>query len=213
MPVGNWAHGAQARIVGRIHGQQTVNVFHFGTDLTANDAGALDTILLQLATALLLCVTEQLLGAVTQDWTVEKVDAKRIFPVLSDPIEATAPAGTVGTDAVTDVSFSASLLSIKTGSAGRRGRGRVFLPPPGKGNVIQSSMDSTIQDQLVAFATCLAEKFMGVSPTSDWHLGVFSRKDASGLFSNFNTGFRLATSLTPKADMAVISRRRKGHGR
>ena len=37
-----WVAGAQGRILGEIHGQQTVNVLNFGTNSAIADQGALD---------------------------------------------------------------------------------------------------------------------------------------------------------------------------
>lgn len=207
-----WTAGAQARINGTLHGQQTVNVLNFATNSVILDAGALDTLLLQLAQALLECAQSTLLGAVTSEWNLVSVDAKRIYPATSDPILATGDPFDVGTMGVTSVSFAASLLSIRTGAGGRRGRGRVFLPPPGEAQITSSKLDSATIAAIAAFAACLAGKFMGVSPTTDWRLGVLSRVTAGPTLSAFDTGFRLATSLNPVANMAVMRSRRVGHG-
>jgi hypothetical protein len=207
-----WVAGAQGRIIGELHGQQTVNVFNFGTNSAIADEAALDTLLLALAAALLDCAITTLLPAVTQDWTLIKCDAKRIYPTPSDPIISTAPGGSVGELGVTSVSFAASLISVRTGGGGKRGRGRMFLPPPGETEVTASAMDGPTLALLAAFATCMAGKFMGVSPTTDWRLGVYSRKADSETGGTFDNSFRLATSLNPVADLAVLRSRRKGHG-
>ena len=207
-----WVAGAQARIHGQIHGQQTVNVLNFGTNAAILDQGALDTLLLQLATALLECVIDTLLDAVSIDWRVIGTDAKRIYPTVSDPIVSTAPANQVGTRSVTSVSFAASLLSLRTGGGGRKGRGRVFLPPPGEAEIAQSAIDGPTLIALTAFAACLAGKFAGTSPTTDWRLGVLSRKTAGPTLAAFDTGFRQVTQLSPVANVACMRSRRIGHG-
>jgi len=208
-----WVAGAQARIVGEIHGQQTVNVMHFGTNFAIADQGALDTILLQLASAMLTCVIDTLLPAVTQDWKVVFCDAKRIYPVNSDPIVATAPANSVGELSVSSVSFASTLVHVRTGGGGRRGRGLVFLPPPGETEIAQSGIDNPTLVLLAAFLACVADKFMGINPTSpDWTLGVLSRATLGGIIGNFDNSFRPATSLNPVANLAVMRTRKKGHG-
>lgn len=207
-----WVAVAQGRIVGEIHGQQTVNVIHFATNDLISDPGTLDTILLELAQALLDCAVTTLIPAVTSDWTLKYCDAKRILPVPSDPIIATADAGEVGSLSATSVSFAASLVNIRTGLAGRRGRGRIFLPPPGEGEVTASSMTPGTILLLTAFAACLAGKFMGASPSTPWRLGVLSRKTLSGTLGSMDNAFGIATQLSPVADMAVMRSRRKGHG-
>src|SRR5690242_9991744 len=113
-----WAAGAECRIVGNLHGSQCINVFHFATNTVINDDDNLDDLLLQLAQAMLECAVETLLPAVTSDYTLVHVDAKRIAPVRSDPMIATAPAGSVGQRGPTSVSFAASLMNIRTGGGG-----------------------------------------------------------------------------------------------
>lgn len=207
-----WVAGAQCRIIGELHGQQTVNVMHFATNDQIQDEGALDTLLLQLAEAMLACVIDTLLPATTQDWKAIKCDAKRIYPQVSDPIVATADAGAVGELGVTSVSFASSLVSVRTGGAGRRGRGRIFLPPPGEAQVSNSSIDPGTLTLITAFLTCVAGKFIGASPTTAWRLGILSRANLAGVGGTFDNSFRIATSLNPVADLAVMRSRRKGHG-
>lgn len=207
-----WVAGAQARIHGEIHGQQTVNVLNFGTNAAILDSGALDTLLLELAAGLLDCVITTLLPAVSVDWRAVSCDAKRIYPVVSDPIIATAAANQVGSKSATSVSFAASLMSVRTGGGGRKGRGRIFLPPPGEAEMVASAVDAGTLTALAAFATCLVGKFAGLSPTTSWRLGVLSRKTAGPTNSAFDTGFRLVTQLSPVANVAVMRSRRKGHG-
>lgn len=207
-----WVAGAQARIIGVIHGQQTVNVMHFATNDAIEDEGALDTILLALATAIGECVVDTLLPAVSQDWTFQKADARRIYPTPSDPIIYTAPGGSVGELGVSSVSFAASLLNIRTGGGGRRGRGRVFLPPAGEAQIANSAIDGPTLVLLAAFAACVATKFMGADPDTPWHLGVYSRKNDSEVGGTFDNSFRVATQLSPVANVAVMGSRKIGHG-
>lgn len=208
-----WVGGAQGRILGELHGQQTVNVMNFATNSAqfATPIGV-DTLLLQLAQALLDCALTTLLPAVTQDWKVIQCDARRIAPTASDPILATAPAMSVGQLGVTSVSFAASLLSVRTGGGGRRGRGRLFLPPPGEAQIAQSAVDAGTLILIAAFAACLADKFMGAGATSDWRLGVYSRTNDAAAGGTFDNSFREATSLNPVATLAVMRSRRIGQG-
>lgn len=207
-----WVAGAQARIVGEIHGQQTVNVMHFGTNDQILDQGNLDTLLLQLAQAMLECVTTVLLPAVTQDWKVVFCDAKRIAPTPSDPIVATAPADSVGTLGVASASFLSSLVHVRTGGGGKSGRGRIFLPPAGEAQTAQSSLDGPTLTLIAAYLACVAAKFMGVNATTAWHLGVLSMKKFKALGGTFDNSFREATSLNPVANVACMRSRKKGHG-
>ena len=211
MPPPYVAH-AQARIIGEIHGQETVNVLHFVTNDAIADEAELDTILLALATALLECVITTLLPAVTSDWKAVRCDAKRISPTPSDPMVATADAGSVGALSATSVSFASSLVNVRTGGGGRQGRGRIFLPPPGEGEVAQSSIDPGTLTLITAFLTCIAGKFMGSGKTTPWQLVVLSRKHLSGVGATYDNSVREVSSLNPVQDLAVMRSRRKGHG-
>lgn len=207
-----WNAGAQARIIGEIHGQTTINVMHFATNDSIEDEGALDTILLALATAIGECVIDTLLPAVSIDWTFIQSDAKRIYPVVSDPVIFTAPGGSVGELGVSSVSFASSLMNIRTGGGGKRGRGRVFLPPAGEAQIANSAIDGPTLVLLAAFAACVATKFMGADPETPWHLGILSRKNLSETLGTFDNSFRVATQLSPAADVAVMGSRKRGHG-
>lgn len=206
-----WVAGAQARILGTLHGQQTVNVMHFGTNSQIADQAQLDTLLLALAAAMLDCVITVLLPATTSDWTAVACDAKRILPTPSDPIIATAPANSVGELSPASVSFAASLVNIRTGGGGKRGRGRVFLPPPGEAEVVASGIDGPTLTLITAYLTCVAGKFMGVGATEDWILGVLSKKRLSEAGGTFDNSFREATSLNPVANLSVMRSRKKSN--
>lgn len=213
-----WALGAQARIVGTLHGQDTVNVLHFATNTAELDISPPSPLLTALVEAILACVIEALLPAVTQDWTARYVDARFVYngggsPIGTDPVIATAPAGSVGELGVTSVSFASSLVNIRTGLGGRRGRGRMFLPPAGEAQTAASMIDEGTMDLITAFLLCMAGKFLGSSPTTDWRLGVLSRTIAGPTNANFNAGFFIASQLSPVARVAVLSRRKIGHGR
>jgi len=202
-----WAAGAEARIVGKLHGQDCINVFHFATNTVINDPQALDTLLLQLANALLDCARTTLLPAVTQDYTLVHCDAKQIAPVKSDPVFATANAGEIGELGATSVSFAASLMNIRTGGGGRRGRGKKFLPPPGEANITASNLDPATGLLLVQFGVCLAGKFLE-NATTDWRLGVYSPTTDKAVGGTFDNSFRVATAFNFSTSLAVMRSRR-----
>jgi hypothetical protein len=207
-----WVAGAQVRIIGELHGQETVNVMHFATNDQVNDEGTLDSILLALAEAVRDCVISTLLPGVTSDWRFVRTEALRVYPTRTDPIVATGTPDNVGELSSTSVSFAASLINIRSGRGGRSGRGRIFLPPPGESEVQNSLVDNATLVLLAAFAGCVATKFMGANPTTPWHLGILSRKIAGATNSAFDNGFFIATSLNPSADVACMRSRRRGHG-
>lgn len=211
-----WNAHAVARIKGEIHGQQTVNVLHFATN-SALGGGADVALLLALAAAIMQCVETVLLPAVSQDWRVTDVETQYIGTVTggatTDPTIVTPTGNGIGTSGPTSVSFAAALMQLRSGLHGRNGRGRVFLPPPGETNCVNSTIDDPGLALFVAFMNCLLGKFVGSGATTDWRLGVYSKKLSGGIFGNFDGSFFEVKQLTMQGKLAVIGRRKIGHGR
>lgn len=211
-----WNAHAVARIIGSLHGQETNNVLHFATN-TALGGGADITELIALGVAIMACIEDTFLAAVTQDWNVTAVETQYIGTVLpvttTDPVVATPSGAGVGALGPTSVSFAASLVHLRSGVAGRNGRGRMFLPPPGEAQIASSTIDDPTLDLIIAFLTCFIGKFVGTSATTNWRLGVYSRKLGGGIFANFNNAFFEVKQLDASNKLAVIGRRRTGHGR
>lgn len=210
-----WNAHAVARLRGSIHGQETVNVMHFATN-SALGGGADVALLIALATAIMQCVESVLLPAVTSDWNVTDVETQYIGTVIptstTDPV-AVGPVGAgVGQLSATSVSFAATLIQLRSGINGKRGRGRWFLPPPGEAQVSQSTIDDPSLTLMVQFLNCLLGKFRLPGATEPFELGVYSRKNGGNNFSNFNTAFSPVKTLSVVNKLAVISRRRVGHG-
>jgi hypothetical protein len=187
-------------------------VVNFATNEVVSDGPLLDALLLQLASAMLGCIIDELLGGVTQDWRIDRVEAVQIHPTIGDPVVATANPNAIGTLGPTSVSFASSMVHIRTGQGGRRGRGRIFLPPPGEANITNSILDQSAVDPLVAFLTCVAGKFAGVNPTTPWRIGVLSRKTLTGIGGTFDNAFAEATQLTPEKNVAIMSSRKLNRG-
>jgi len=208
-----WSAGAQARILGRIHGQQTVNVLHFATNTVINDPQALATLLTALATAILACVVENL-DAFTIDWTVLGVDARQIKPAISDEVFVAAPEGTEGTAGASSVSFISSLVHLRTGGGGRSGRGRIFLPPTSELNLTDSVLQAAAITSLNDMLTCISGKFLGAAGTEEWELGVLSRKAMGSPPNpaNFDAAFRSVISMDVAPLAAVMGTRKVGRG-
>lgn len=207
-----WAAGAQVRIKGRIHGQVTNNVMHFATNTVVNDGPLFDAFLLALANAVAQCVIDTLLPAVSQDWTFEGVDARRIYPSATDPIDATEDVGGIGALGPASVSFASSLLQVRTGGGGRRGRGRAFLPPAGEAQTANSAIDGPTLALLAQFAACVAGKFIGAGATEQWRIGVYSKTNDNEAAGTFDNSFREAISLQPSTSVACMRSRKVGHG-
>jgi len=207
-----WAAGCELRIIGSIHGQTTNNVLHFATNTQINDPIQRDALILALLVAMMSCVTEQLVGAITSDWTLDRLEGRSLFPTVGDPVIKVPDAPVAGQLSAASVSFASSLISVRTGLGGRRGRGKIFLPPPGEGETTNSIASNGVFVQLQAFINCVVAKFVGQAASEQWRFGVLSKKDLAGVIGNFNAAFREATTLVPNRELAVMSRRRIGRG-
>lgn len=207
-----WVAGAKARIVGHVSGQLTVNVLHFATNTQINDATELETMLKALANAIKECVLDTLVPAVTSDWVFSHVEVNRIAPDLSDPFLNDDVVATAGTAGVQGVPFAAQLVALRSGLGGRRGRGRIFLPPAGENVATGGDWDPAAVALVAAFCACMAGKFIGGAATEQWRVGVLSRTIFANTPSNFDEAFHELISMVPQAAIAVMGTRKKGRG-
>lgn len=210
-----WARGAQVRIIGEIHGTQTNNVLNLATNQVINDNPAeIAQILTTLALAIFACVVENLLVPVTSDWRFLRVEAKLIHPNVSDPVVQPAQPQHVGQSDPTNVSFACALVHIRTGTGGKSGRGRIFFPPPGDTQMINSGLGALAVEDFGAMLQCIIGKFIGAGATEQWRLGVLSTKlvgDPPAL-PPYDQRFREATALELDTDVSVLRSRKKGKG-
>lgn len=204
--------GARVRIIGEIHGSQTVSVLHFGKFNADVDLPTLLGKLQVLAQAVALCAIENLLPVVTSDWTFLRTEAQLIAPFQTDPQVHQTPLPNVGQGGAQGVTIAASLIQVRTGRDGRKGRGRMFLPPAGENNIANGDWDAAWLLALTNFAICLSNKFGEPGGTEEWRFGVLSRKDFTAVGGTFANSFRLATQLAPQALAASMRSRKKGHG-
>lgn len=214
MSAGQTKAAFRVRIVGRMHGSATNNVLHFRALIADQvDPGIINGLLQALAVAVFECVIDTLLPATTQDWTFERVEAVMLQPTQSDPIEETAAAGTTGARANSNVSFCASLINIKSGVGGRRGRGKWFLPPGGDVDMSNSVMSEDLNNLLEQFLLCLFGKFVGQARTTPYQLCVFSRKDFDAqVLKDAFEAMRPVVELSPNQVIAKLGTRKLGVG-
>jgi hypothetical protein len=203
---------AQVRIVGELQGQECINVWHVASTEVFVDFDAWQAALLALAQAMLECAVEKLLPAVTSDYRLVQCDAQMLAPTKTDLFVASAVPSNIGQLGPTSVSFAATLVNIRTGLGGRRGRGKKFLPPPGEAQITTSLVDDDTLLLIAEFLTCVATKFIGSTPTANWHLGVVSEADRKGVGGTYLTAFREAHSLNPVAKLATMRSRKVGRG-
>lgn len=207
-----WSSGAKLRIVGKLHGQDCINVLHFATNTQINDPTELNQRLQQLVTAMLECLVQLLPAAVTQDYTLSYVEAMQIHPTAGDVIQQAPAQPVVGQLGPTSVSFAASLVQVRTGFSSRTKRGRIFLPPVGEAQMTNSLIDAAGIDPITAFLVCVAGKFLTNNASSIWRMGVLSRKKVNNAAPAFNDAFTEALTLLPSNVVAKMGSRKVGHG-
>lgn len=203
---------AEVRIVGDLQGQACINVWHLGSTTEVVDTDDWELILLNLAEAMLACAVEFLLPAVTQDYRLVRVEAKRVATGVTDPVVATANPGSVGELGPTSVSFASTLVNLRTGRDGKRGRGRKKLPPPGEANITNSLIDNPTLELIAAYLACVAGKFMGDGATEPWQIGVVSQKDRHSTGGTWLNSFRAIKQMNPVSEVAVQTSRKVGRG-
>lgn len=212
MPISR-AHLVQLVVKCKVNGQDYRNVLHFTTDEVVSDATRRD-LLLALAVAYIACFVDVLIPVLPNTFRFDSVTVKELHPMQSDEyeqlVEGANQLGTAGGQS--GPSFVATLIRLRTGKAGRTHRGRMFLPPPTELQMNADTIGDGFYDALVAFAACLAGKFIGAGASTVWRLCVLSKKGV-GTPANY----ALATDtdvidLLPQRELAVMRRRRLGHG-
>lgn len=199
---------AEVRVVGKLHSQDCINVWHVGSAEVFVDFDQWEAALLALAAAMLQCAVEELLPGVTSDYRLVSAQAKMLYPTVTDYFIATASPDDVGALGPTSVSFSSTLVNLRSGRDGRRGRGKKFLPPPGEANMTSSLVDTPTLTQIADFLECLVGKFIGGGATTPWRLGVLSRKTLTGVGGSYPNAFKELVSMNPVALAAKMGSRK-----
>lgn len=198
---------AQATIVGRLHGQETNNVLHFGV----NPA---EIALIQLAVIIVGCIVSSFRPMAGDDWSLEKITVRELWPNLSDPVDYIHNVSVAGTGLPSSPSFVANLMRMRTGLGGRSNRGRTFWPAVIENDVTSSRLTDAGYDRFVTFCNCLRDAFIkqGELAAPDFEIGVLSRTRAAAVGNTIETAFTPATSLTPVREVARMGSRRIGNG-
>jgi hypothetical protein len=205
--------GIRARIVGNISGEDCIQVLHFGVLVPWNvDTITVNNRLKELANAIRDCIVQFLLPAASSDYFFDFVECKAIFPNESDFVPSDVTVNHVGELTAQGGNVLSQLVQVKTGSGGRRGRGRNFWPPAGEANATNGEWDPAALALIAAFCACMAGKFMEPNPTTDFRLGVYSRTIDNTVGQDFADAFTPAIQLTPSAIIATMGTRKKGKG-
>lgn len=209
----NFTRYAEARMRGKIHGQDCINVIHFGTTAAAATQEDLIELLNELGTKIIQCAILQLLGATTSDYTLLGCDVQQLHPVLSDPIEVGAAANSVGLRGTVNASFECWTMRKKTGFGGKTKRGRNFYPPPGDADIVNSLVTGDpVNDFIQGFLTCLVNEFIGANRNSNWQMVILSAKTLKDNPGNFNLATTDVNFLSFEPAITHMASRKVGHG-
>jgi hypothetical protein len=196
----------QVVIKGKLHGQETNNVLHFGATAAEPNYAAL-------ILDVIACIYDSLRPAITDEWKLELVTARQLWPVMSDPIEQTPPQTTQGTGLPGGVSFSAYLIRIRTGLGGRTNRGRMYIAGTIENDVNLSLMTDSAMTKIQAFVTCMITKFISSQASQKaFEIGVLSRKEMTAAGATAQTAFTEAKTLIAMREVASMRSRKIGHG-
>ena len=205
--------GLRVRVVGKIAGQDCIQVLHFGVSEIWNpDPNTVNQKLKDLANALKDCILTTLIPHLSSDYIFHRVEAQEIWPGTSDPQSSTQEAPAPGQGGPQGGLVLASLINIRTGQQQRRGRGRNFWPPAGENVATAGQWDPVFLAALAAFCACMAGKFIGPNPTTIFEVGVYSRTIDDSLGQNFQSAFSKATELIPSQIIATMGTRKLGKG-
>jgi hypothetical protein len=199
------------RVYQTMHSAQVVNVMHFVQDDPLPSRGAQE-LANDFVTNMTATIKARTVGACTFNY----VEVQSIVPFSGASAITAFPGGTVGT--VGGQSASATLcevLTIYSERAGRRGRGRLYLPSSDS-STAGASVGAWLPAQTTrtqAFATALFNRYIIAGHPIGWVLGVWSRASGPVLPPWTSSQFARATGLTVRTTIRTQRRRQLGVGR
>lgn len=202
-----FTHVGEVSVVGEMHGQQTYNVYHFGS------SGAVPN-LAGIVAAILDCFRTHLLPVLSSEWKLLEVRSRVIYPAPTDEVVTQALPTDVGALTQAFPSFVAVVMSLRTGTGGRSFRGRKYLAgiPETRGE--NSKITAPQLAAIIAFAACMLDKLgkgsVNKTVNADWV--VLSRKVA-GPGKDYAAGSNSISSVLVREDLGTMRSRKLGRGR
>jgi hypothetical protein len=202
----------EVRLVGKMEGQETDNVFHFAC------VGASSDVELYLIVVMVNCFIDNLLPVLSSAWSFEKVVWKKVSPTLGvENVYTTDLPAAGGGSAAALPSYASAVISKRTAQGGRSHRGRFYIA----GIPEDATTNSTINPggafwtALASFITCVITNFVHPDPaggTNLFDLGVYSRKIGGSTFPLGASGFTAVTQLVRVAELGTTRSRKLGRG-
>jgi hypothetical protein len=202
-----YASVIQVVVKGRLHGSETNNVLHFGTNKNPINIPAL---LAEIA----VCIRNNLLPVLSDEFSITKLTGRQVWPAVLDEVEL-VPSQMVFTGLPALPSFVAVLFRLQTGGGGRSGKGRFFLPGVQANDTNKSILTSNGFNKFLPFITCMVAAFIRsieLGEQKDYELVVLSRKNAGANFVNAGTAVRAVQSINHSNILATMHSRKLGVG-
>jgi hypothetical protein len=201
-------HIAEATIIGKINDEDYRNRIHFSTETMEWDTNGLQ-LLTTLCTELSADVVSGFLGALSNEFQFIGVAAKRIAPDTSDIVEVFTDAGPGGVAGQALPSFNCMLAHKKSGKGGRKGRGRMFLPPPLEAHADKGKLIAAGVAVIEEFLDGLRTHFIGAGGSSVWSLGVLNNVYDNATPPNITDRNWFPSAALVADDLIAVQRRRK----
>jgi hypothetical protein len=199
---------AQVRLHWTLHQQECINVLHFKSfGVQAIETNLLDVIIN--------CIQTTLLPGLSAQLTLNRVHYRSMVPDETVETERLVVANNIGGDANVSIpTTDAAVITLKSLTAGRSGRGRMFVPGIPEDGQTNSRLNPALVAIIVQFLTCMAASFfIGDPPAAvrfDW--GVFSRKLGGAVAPFSNAGFSSFTAYRANDIIGTMRSRRIGRG-
>jgi len=198
------------RIHCRLFGSEVLNVMHFKEAVGTLPANPAQT----LANDFLTNMGTTLRARATTEMAFEFIEVVRIVPYGDGPALALFAGGTNGTATGGAISTTlAEVVTLSTGRAGRRYRGRIFLGGGPASANLAGAWAAAQSTRTQAFVTAMVARYVTSPLATAFQLGVWSKLIA-GPDPPFNTdAFTPVTSATVRTTVRNQRRRQIGVGR
>jgi len=185
---------------------QIVNVFHYRQ---TDDSGPISNKALALITAWETDAKAEYLACLSSRITLEKLEAKGVNGSTEESEVNATDNGTGGAGDIVPLT-SAPLISWRTGEAGRRKRGRSYMPPieealQDAGNLTSGAVDT--YEDFTAVATEIS-----TGDGDDFEMVIYSPEDLTATPPRPGTLITKVTGAIVQSVMGTQRRRRQGSG-
>lgn len=197
--------------VGTWNGQQVVNVFHFKMKSNAEPVST--------AASYLTTYLYSIYKAYAQNTLTWNLVQGRKLTVPLEGLDYNLPTPQTGTQAVPSNPMThAVVVSLRTQYAGRRYRGRIYLPGLVSTYISNGTVTTTQRNAMQTTWDDIIAAVGSTGANSDLQMGVFSRvigevKDAGGHVVSYNlSGFTPLTSALVRINLGSMRTRAIGRG-